>query len=83
MVRNKKKLDKQMAALQARLDPVRDEEERSLRHHSNVSRRLICEMIQAKLPRELRDMVYGYLTTFSQVYVKLPANGKGMCVPLH
>jgi hypothetical protein len=37
-------------------------------------------MIQAKLPRELRDMVYGYLTTFSQVYVKLPANGKGMYV---
>ena len=72
-------LRSQLAALQSQLDAsleeleVVDKDEKvALEKHASAKCRSICEMMQRKLPREIRDMVYGYLTTYDEVAILAP-----------
>ncbi|KAF2647429.1 hypothetical protein K491DRAFT_784731 [Lophiostoma macrostomum CBS 122681] len=69
MMRERRKLESQITALEATLADIRSKEEDHLERRFDAASRPLCEMMQERLPRELRDIVYGYLTTLGDVSV--------------
>ncbi|KAF2647430.1 hypothetical protein K491DRAFT_685534 [Lophiostoma macrostomum CBS 122681] len=70
MVRKERKLRDKIASLASRLSTIEQNMDRCLIDHSIAECRQLCEMIQIKLPREIRDMIYWYLSTYDSVEIQ-------------
>jgi regulator of replication initiation timing len=54
-------LETEKASLQTQLNVSVEEEHANLLHLSAARSRLLCQVLQTKLPREVRDLIYGYV----------------------